>query len=54
MSKRVKISFQSVNEGRITVLDPQAINDARKRIAAAMEIHIRSLNKRKRCTCCNK
>ena len=41
MSKRTKISFERINEGRYTVIDPQDIAETKKRIKKEMTPIIR-------------
>ena len=36
MSKRTKISFESINEGKYTVIDPKDIAETNKRIKKEM------------------
>lgn len=45
-SKRIKITFNSINEGKITVLDQKEIAESRRSIAAAMRKYSRSSNVR--------
>lgn len=46
MSKRVKINFQSCNEGKYTVIDPKVIAEVNKRIKENMEPIIRDFQKK--------
>lgn len=41
MSRRVKINFDIVNDGNITVLDKEAVAKARYEIGKSMETHVR-------------
>ena len=46
ISKRAKITFNSINAGKITVIDPLKIAEARRDIAKAMRKYSKSSNVR--------
>jgi hypothetical protein len=46
MSKRVKISFSKINEGKITIIDAASITATRERVRKAMEIIVRENDKK--------
>ena len=46
MSKRTKISFERINEGRYTVIDPQDIAETNKRIKKEMTPIIREFERK--------
>ena len=45
-SKRVKISFSSINEGKITVLPKQGIAEANQAVKVAMTQAVREFEKK--------
>jgi hypothetical protein len=46
MSKRVKISFETINEGKYEIIPPEKIAESRKRIAENMRKFIRKLKRK--------
>jgi hypothetical protein len=46
MSKRTKISFERINEGKYTVIDPQDIAETNKRIKKEMTPIIREFERK--------
>ncbi|MDO7138916.1 hypothetical protein [Algibacter lectus] len=45
-SKRVKISFETVNEGKYTVINKSAIAESNRRIKDAMKVVVRNYEKK--------
>lgn len=45
-TKRVKISFATVNEGRYTIIDKSAIAETNERVKEAMKDVVRSFEKK--------
>lgn len=45
-SKRVKISFETVNEGKYTVIDKSAIAESNERVKKAMKNVVRTHEKK--------
>lgn len=45
-SKRVKISFDSINEGKYTIIDGKSIYEANKKIKKHMEVFLRNFKKK--------
>ena len=46
MSKRIKISFERINEGKYTVIDPKEIVETNKRIKKEMTPIIREFERK--------
>jgi hypothetical protein len=46
MSKRVKITFASINEGKFTIIPKKDIAETNKRIKTEMKVIIRNLTKK--------
>ena len=46
MSKRIKISFERINEGKYTIIDPQDIAETNKRIKKEMTPIIREFDRK--------
>lgn len=46
MSKRTKITFESINSGNYTVIDPKLIAEANKRIKEAMKPIVKDFNRK--------
>jgi hypothetical protein len=47
MSRRVKITFESVNAGKYSVIDPRDIAETNARVRKAMKLFKQNLNKKK-------
>jgi hypothetical protein len=45
-SRRIKISFQTVNDGKYTIIDNRAIAETNKRVKAAMKEVVRDYEKK--------
>lgn len=46
MSKRIKITFNSINEGKFTIIPKSEIAEVNKRIKAEMKKIIRNITKK--------
>ncbi len=48
MTKRIKINFNSINEGRFTIIPKSEIAEVNKRIKSKMKSIIRNFNKKQK------